>query len=160
MTESLIARLCFSKTKNSFPKEGWKKGNQNLPFFHSLPLPLAQDSLHLQNNTVMPRNSPQKHSWDKMVFCFFCYKDFTSPFWPWLLSRYCNGKSLRVPFQTRWSWPFPWDPDSWPWPQTFWLVTLSDLSNLLESRTSSVWPPSLVSLPHPSLSGIMVLLLI
>lgn len=148
----------FFQDKNSFPKEGWRKGDQHLPFFHSLPLPLAQYSLHPQNNTWCLETPHRNTHGMKWSFVFSVTKDFTSPFWPWLLSRYCRWQAPESapPDQV----VKTWDPNSWPWPQTFWLVTLSDLSNLLGSRTPSVWPPSLVSLPHPSLSGIMVLLLI
>lgn len=159
MTESLIPRLCFSKTRNSFPKEGWKKGNQNLPFFHSLPLPLAQDSLHLQNNMWYPETPHRNTLGIKWSFVFSVTR--TSP--P-LSGLGCSADTTMAN---------PWECPSRPGGLDLFLETLiagldprpSDWWPFLTlvicwSPEHPVWPPSLVSLPHPSLSGIMVSLLI
>lgn len=81
---ALISRLSFSKTKTLFQRKGGRSApriclSSTLSLSHSLPLPLAQDSLHLQNNPWRPRNSTQKHSWDETVL-FSCDQGPHLPF--------------------------------------------------------------------------------
>ena len=122
MTKSLIPRLCFSKTKTLFQRKGGRRSTKTCL---SSTLSLWPSILCISRKTCDGLETPHRNTLGmKWSFVFSVTKDFTSPFWPWLLSRYC-----------RWQAPESAPPDQ---------VVLTFFSEILiaglDPRPSDWWP--------------------
>lgn len=155
MTESLIPRLCFSKTKTHFQRKGGRRATRTC-LSSTLSLSLWPRILCIFRTTHDASKLPTETLGIKWSFVFSVTR--TSP--P-LSGLGCSADTAISN---------PWECPSRPGGLDLFLETL--IAGL-DPRPSDWWPfrtlvicwnpehpPSLVSLPHPSLSGIMVLLLI